>query len=55
LRVFFKALRYIAVGEELFFDYALMIEGRKTAKVRKEHACFCGAQSCRGTMLVCKK
>ncbi|MEN6623710.1 MAG: SET domain-containing protein-lysine N-methyltransferase [Smithella sp.] len=55
LRVFLKALRDIDVGEELVFDYALMIEGRKTAKVRKEHACFCGSPTCRGTMLAVKK
>ncbi|PKN77197.1 MAG: SET domain-containing protein-lysine N-methyltransferase, partial [Deltaproteobacteria bacterium HGW-Deltaproteobacteria-10] len=54
-RVFLKALRDIGVGEELFYDYALMIEGRKTAKVKKEHACLCGAPNCRGTMLDIKK
>lgn len=54
-RVFLRALRDIAAGEELLFDYALMIEGRKTAKVRKEYACFCGAPTCRGTMLHIKK
>ncbi len=50
-RVFLEALRDIDISEELFYDYSLMIDGRKTAKVRKEHACFCGAPSCRGTML----
>jgi SET domain-containing protein len=54
-RIFFKALRDIDIGEELFFDYALMIEGRKTAKIKKEYACLCGAPNCRGTMLACKK
>jgi uncharacterized protein len=54
-RIFFKALRDIDVGEELVFDYSLMIEGRKTARVKKEHACLCGAPGCRGTMLACKK
>jgi len=54
-RVFLRALRDIAAGEELFYDYALMIEGRKTAKVKKEHACLCGAPGCRGTMLNCRR
>ncbi|MEN6489173.1 MAG: SET domain-containing protein-lysine N-methyltransferase [Smithella sp.] len=54
-RVFLRALRNIKAGEELLFDYALMIEGRKTAKVKKEYACFCGAPGCRGTMLDIKK
>lgn len=55
MRVFFKTLRDIEAGEELLYDYALMIEGRKTAKVQKEYACLCGAPSCRGTMLNIKK
>jgi len=50
-RVFLKALRDIDPGEELFYDYSLIIDGRKTAKVKKEHACLCGAPNCRGTML----
>ncbi|MFO7570542.1 MAG: SET domain-containing protein-lysine N-methyltransferase [Smithellaceae bacterium] len=51
LRVFLKALRDIEPGEELFYDYALMIEGRKTAKDKKDHACLCKSRNCRGTML----
>ena len=50
-RVFLEALRDIRPGEELFYDYALMIEGRKTAKDKKDHACLCGARNCRKTML----
>lgn len=50
-RVFLDALRDIAPGEELFYDYSLMIEGRKTKKVKDEHACLCGSRKCRGTML----
>ncbi len=53
-RVFLKALRDIKVGEELFYDYALMIDARKTAKLKKEYECFCSAPDCRGTMLACK-
>ncbi len=50
-RVFLDALRDIGPGEELFYDYRLVIDGRKTAKAKKEHACLCGARTCRGTML----
>lgn len=54
-RVFLKALRNIKVGEELFFDYGLIIDARMTAKLKKEYACWCGAASCRGTMLAPRK
>ncbi|MBP7342978.1 MAG: SET domain-containing protein-lysine N-methyltransferase [Syntrophaceae bacterium] len=50
-RVFLKALRDISPGEELFYDYSLMIEGRITARDKKEHTCLCGSPDCRGTML----
>ncbi|HNZ65310.1 MAG TPA: SET domain-containing protein-lysine N-methyltransferase [Smithella sp.] len=53
-RVFLKALRDIKTGEELSYDYSLIIDSRKTAKLKKEYACFCGAANCRGTMLECK-
>lgn len=50
-RIFLRALRDIAPGEELLYDYSLVIEGRKTARVKNDHACLCGASNCRGTML----
>lgn len=54
-RVFLKALRDIEVGEELFFDYGLIIDARLTAKLKKEYACWCGAPTCRGTMLASRR
>lgn len=50
-RIFVKALRDIAAGEELFFDYRLVLEGRHTPKVKREYACWCGSPRCRGTLL----
>ena len=50
-RVFFQALRDIEPGEELFIDYRLFVEGRKTLALKKLYACRCGAARCRGTML----
>ena len=54
-RVFVKALRDIAPGEELNYDYGLVLEGRHTAKVKKQFECRCGAAKCRGTMLAPKR
>ena len=54
-RVFIKALRDLTPGEELFYDYGLVLEERHTAKVKKQFACWCGAATCRGTMLAPKR
>jgi SET domain-containing protein len=54
-RVFIKALRDIAPGEELNYDYGLIVDGRHTAKLKQEYACRCGARGCRGTMLAPKR
>ncbi|PXW99516.1 hypothetical protein C7444_101346 [Sphaerotilus hippei] len=54
-RIFICALRDIDAGEELFFDYRLVIDERYTAKLKKAYACRCGAATCRGTMLAPKR
>lgn len=50
-RVFIHALRDIAVGEELFYDYGLVIDEPLTPALRVDYACWCGQPPCRGTML----
>jgi SET domain-containing protein len=50
-RIFIKALVDLYPGEELFFDYGLVIDGRMTAKLKKDYECRCGSASCRHTML----
>ena len=50
-RVFIKALRDIEPGEELNYDYGLVIDSPLTSELKAEYACWCGAPSCRGTML----
>ncbi len=54
-RVFIKALRDLNPGEELFYDYGLVIDERYTPKLKKEFACHCGSPLCRGTMLAPKR
>jgi SET domain-containing protein len=54
-RVFIKSLRPLMPGEELFYDYGLVIDQRYTAKLKKEFECRCGTPGCRGTMLAPKR
>jgi len=50
-RVFIKALRNISAGEELNYDYGLVIDAPLTDKLKAEYPCWCGAKKCRGTLL----
>ena len=54
-RVFIRALRDIPAGEELFFDYGLVIDEPYTRKLKAEYACHCGSPNCRGTLLAPKR
>lgn len=54
-RVFIYALRDIARGEELNYDYGLIMEERHTPALKRAYACLCGAASCRHTMLAPKR
>ncbi len=53
-RIFIKALRNIRAGEELNYDYGLIIDEPYTKKLKAEYPCWCGAKSCRGTLLAPK-
>lgn len=54
-RIFIKALRDIVCGEELNYDYGLIIEERYTKKLKQEYPCWCGSAKCRGTLLAPKR
>jgi uncharacterized protein len=54
-RVFIKAARHIRAGEELSYDYGLVIDERYTAKLKREYECRCGSPRCRRTMLAPKR
>jgi SET domain-containing protein len=50
-RVFIYARRGLEPGEELFYDYKMVPAERRSRKVERQFACFCGTSKCRGTML----
>lgn len=50
-RIFIKAKRNILAGEELNYDYGLVIDEPMTDKLKAEYPCWCGAKKCRGTLL----
>ena len=54
-RIFISALRNICAGEELGYDYGLIVEDRYTPKLKAAYGCRCGAADCRGTMLAPKR
>src|SRR6478735_4715941 len=54
-RVFIKSLRNIKAGEELNYDYGLIIDEPYTKKLKAEYPCWCGSKNCRGTLLAPKR
>ena len=50
-RVYIDALRAIAPGEELTYDYQIQREPDDPADVDTIFACHCGSARCRGSML----
>ena len=54
-RIFIYALRDIRRGEELNYDYGLVVTERHTPTLKRSYACLCGAATCRKTMLAPKR
>jgi len=54
-QVFIYALRAIAPGEELTFNYGIVLAERHTPKLKALWGCRCGARACSGTMLQRKR
>ena len=54
-RVFIKSLRRIRAGEELNYDYGLVIDEPYTKQLKAEYPCWCGSKNCRGTLLAPKR
>ena len=50
-RVFIDAIRSIAPGEELTYDYQIQREAGDPADIDAVFACRCGLPRCRGTMM----
>ena len=53
-RIFIDALRTIAPGEELAYDYQIERDPEDPPNVDDIFACRCGAAKCRGSMLVAR-
>ena len=54
-RIYIEAIRDIAPGEELAYDYAYVLPERHSPAAKRRFPCSCGAPTCRGTMLAKKR
>ena len=54
-RIFIEALRDIAKGEELYYDYAYERTSETTPEDEELYKCLCGSAKCRGSILAPSK
>lgn len=52
--IFIEAIRTIAPGEELAYDYQYERTGENDEELEKFYKCLCGAPNCRGSILKAK-
>ena len=50
-RVFISAIKDIAKGEELHYDYGYERSGDETAEDEERYKCLCGTAKCRGSIM----
>jgi SET domain-containing protein len=54
-KVKIEAIRNIKPGEELTYDYGIVLEVPHTARLKKLWQCLCGSPECTGTLLKPKR
>jgi uncharacterized protein len=54
-KVIIQARRNIKPGEELTYDYGIVLEVPHTARLKKLWKCLCGSPKCTGTLLKSKR
>lgn len=54
-RVVIESIRAIKVGEELTYNYGIVLEERHTARLKQLWKCLCGSPKCTGTLLQPKR
>ena len=54
-RLWIETIRDVEVGEELVYDYAYVLPERHTPAAKRRYPCYCGAATCRKTILAKKR
>lgn len=54
-KVVIETIRPVRAGEEITYDYGILLEEPHDARMKKIWACRCGARNCTGTMLKDKR
>jgi SET domain-containing protein len=54
-RLYIHAISNIKAGEELAYEYNLVIEDRYTPAIKRLYACRCGTRQCHGTFLAARR
>ncbi len=55
VRVYIESIRAIASGEELTYNYGIVLDVPHTPAMKRIWACRCGSKNCTGTILQPKR